>query len=129
MIRTDSIVAFVTFALTAFPAAAWDYTTSDPCDTPVETTPAPDVEYQDGRLPAPPISTAIELYQPERTPLSDPSRQGYLGNKITVGNTLITPEGAYTDILGEETTPSGATAPSNEAATTPPATPGTTKCK
>lgn len=107
-------------------AHAWDYTTTNPCDTPVAHTPGADIASPAHTPAHPPITTDIDVYR------HIPAGNHHALGETHVGSTTVTPEGVYVDVLGEEiATPPPATSESAGTvnATPAPATTASTGCR
>lgn len=97
-------VLLLTLLLTSAEVQAWDYTTSNPCDTPVEITPDTDVAAAptDGSIPS--YSATVDLNLPLASKINTDSYNADLtGSEIDVGTALLSQDGEYINILGNET--------------------------
>ncbi len=87
-------------------AWAWDYTTSNPCDTPVAHTPDQDVAYDSENTVHEAFSATVDLQLPLSSQIDTDAYNADLSRTdIDAGTALITQDGAYVNALGNEVIP------------------------
>lgn len=92
-------------------ASAWDHTTSNPCDTPVAHRPDADVSHRADNAAQENFSATVDLNLPLSSRIDTKSYNADLSaSEIDVGTALVTQDGAYVNVLGNEATPQEAPA-------------------
>lgn len=77
-------------------ALAWDHTTNDPCDVPVEITPEANEQQEH-------FSTTIDLNVPLASEIKTDAYNADLSRSdIDVGTAMVTDQGTYLNVMGNE---------------------------
>lgn len=91
--------------LAAFPAAAWDYTTTNPCDTPVEIAPAPADGAPGQGIIGQSFSTTVDLNLPLASQVNTDAYNADLSrSEIQAGTAQVNEQGANVTVLGHALT-------------------------
>lgn len=102
--RLFSLAVFI--ASMPHAAGAWDHTTSNPCDTPVAHTPDVDVSHHADNVAKENFSATVDLNLPLSSKINTKSYNADLSaSEIDAGTALVTQDGAYVNVLGNEVTP------------------------
>lgn len=100
MTRTAKWFLAASFAASANEGAAWDHATANPCDAPVEYRAAPEAATGEAVTP---YSATVELSLPLASRINTaPYNADLTRGEIDVGTALVTQDGSYLNVLGND---------------------------